>query len=120
MDTLILTLHIISAVFLIVVVLLQTGQEGMGVIFGGGSSTMFGASGAGGLLVKVTATLAAVFLVSSLVYNIMTSQGSSTSITDELTKAATETAAPAAATPPEGVTTTQEQAPAATPEGAAQ
>ncbi len=52
--------------------MLQSGHEGMGVIFGGGSSTMFGSSGAGGLLVKVTAGLATVFLVTSLTYNIMT------------------------------------------------
>ena len=117
MDTLILTIHIIACFLLIIVVLLQTGQEGMGVIFGGGSSTMFGASGAGGLLVKVTATLSAVFLASSLIYNIMTSNGSTTSITDELTKAASETA-PAAATPPEGVETNA--TPADEPAGATQ
>ena len=52
--------------------MLQSGHEGMGVIFGGGSSTMFGSSGAGGLLVKVTAGLATVFLVTSLGYNILT------------------------------------------------
>ena len=52
--------------------MLQSGHEGMGVIFGGGSSTMFGSSGAGGLLVKVTAGLATVFLVTSLTYNILT------------------------------------------------
>lgn len=74
MDTLVLTIHIIACVFLVVLVLLQSGQEGMGVIFGGGSSSMFGSSGAGGLLVKVTAGLAAVFLVTSLTYNILTKQ----------------------------------------------
>ena len=52
--------------------MLQSGHEGMGVIFGGGSSTMFGSTGAGGLLVKVTAGLATVFLITSLTYNIIT------------------------------------------------
>jgi preprotein translocase subunit SecG len=69
LTTLILTLHILACLFLIVLVLLQSGKEGMGVIFGGGSSTVFGSSGAGGLLVKLTAILAAVFLVTSLTYN---------------------------------------------------
>ena len=72
MDTLVLTLHIIVCVLLIIVVLLQSGHEGMGVIFGGGSSTMFGSTGAGGLLVKVTSVLAAIFLLTSLSYNLLT------------------------------------------------
>ncbi len=83
MDTLVLTIHVIVCIFLIVLVLLQSGHEGMGVIFGGGSSSMFGASGAGGLLVKITAGLAAVFLVTSLTYNILTKQVS-TSIMDNI------------------------------------
>lgn len=70
MTTLILTLHILACLFLIVLVLLQSGKEGMGVIFGGGSSTVFGSSGAGGLLTKLTAILAAVFLMTSLAYNL--------------------------------------------------
>jgi len=74
LTTLILTLHILACLFLIVLVLLQSGKEGMGVIFGGGSSTVFGSSGAGGLLVKLTAVLAAVFLVTSLAYNIFSSR----------------------------------------------
>ncbi len=71
MESLIITIHILACVFLIILVLLQSGQEGMGVIFGGGSNSMFGSSGAGGLLVKVTAFLAATFLITSLVYNVV-------------------------------------------------
>lgn len=73
MDNLILTLHIIACVLLIVFVLLQAGKEGMGVIFGGGSSSLFGSAGAGGILVKMTTFLAIVFFCTSLVYNIVTS-----------------------------------------------
>ncbi len=76
MTTLILTLHVLACLFLIVLVLLQSGKEGMGVIFGGGSSTVFGSSGAGGLLVKLTAILAAVFLVTSLAFNLFGSHRS--------------------------------------------
>ncbi|WP_419787901.1 preprotein translocase subunit SecG [Pseudodesulfovibrio sp.] len=72
METLVIVIHVLACVFLIVAVMLQSGHEGMGVIFGGGSSTMFGSSGAGGLLVKVTAGLATVFLVTSLAYNVLT------------------------------------------------
>lgn len=71
MQALILTIHILACIFLITVVLLQAGKEGMGVIFGGGSSTVFGSSGAGGLLTKITALVAAVFLITSLSYNIV-------------------------------------------------
>jgi len=72
LTTLVLTIHILACVFLIVFVLLQSGQEGMGVIFGGGSGSVFGSTGAGGILVRVTAVLATIFLVTSLAYNVLT------------------------------------------------
>jgi preprotein translocase subunit SecG len=72
LEALVLTLHVLACIILVVLVLLQSGKEGMGVIFGGGSSSMFGGSGAGGLLTKLTAFLAVVFLVTSLLYNILT------------------------------------------------
>ncbi|NJB66795.1 preprotein translocase subunit SecG [Desulfobaculum xiamenense] len=73
MESLVLTLHILACLILIVLVLLQSGKEGMGVIFGGGSSTVFGSTGAGGLLTKLTAFLAGLFLVTSLLYNVLIS-----------------------------------------------
>ena len=76
MGTLILTLHVVVCIVLIVLVLLQSGKEGMGVIFGGGSSSLFGGSGAGGILVKLTAFLAVMFIITSLSYNVMTSSRS--------------------------------------------
>jgi len=72
LTTLVLTIHILTCVFLILFVLLQSGQEGMGVIFGGGSGSVFGSTGAGGILVRITGVLAAIFLVTSLAYNILT------------------------------------------------
>jgi preprotein translocase subunit SecG len=72
LTTLVLTIHILACVFLVLFVLLQSGQEGMGVIFGGGSGSVFGSTGAGGLLVRVTGVLAAIFLVTSLAYNVLT------------------------------------------------
>lgn len=66
-----MVIHVLACIFLIGAVMLQSGHEGMGVIFGGGSSTMFGSSGAGGLLVKITAGLATVFLITSLTYNVI-------------------------------------------------
>ena len=69
MIAFIATVQIISCIVLIVLVLLQSGKEGMGVIFGGGSSSVFGSAGAGGFLVKLTAWFAALFLISCLAYN---------------------------------------------------
>ena len=47
--------HVLACVFLIVVVLLQTGKGAdMGAVFGGGSQTLFGSSGAGNFLTKLT------------------------------------------------------------------
>lgn len=42
----------------------------MGVIFGGGSQSVFGSTGAGGLLVKLTALFGALFLITSLAFNV--------------------------------------------------
>ena len=73
MQTLILSLHIVVCVSLVILVLLQAGKEGMGVIFGGGGGSVFGSSGAGGMLSKLTACVAALFFLTSLSYNIITS-----------------------------------------------
>ena len=72
MEKLVLTLHVIVCVVLVLLVLLQSGKEGMGVIFGGGSSSLFGSTGAGGILVKLTTFVAVIFLATSLGYNLLT------------------------------------------------
>ena len=73
MQTLILTLHVVVCVSLVVLVLLQAGKEGMGIIFGGGGGSVFGSGGAGGMLAKLTAFMAVLFILTSLSYNIVTS-----------------------------------------------
>ncbi|WP_298032369.1 preprotein translocase subunit SecG [uncultured Desulfovibrio sp.] len=73
MQTLILTLHIIVCVLLVILVLLQAGKEGMGVIFGGGNTSVFGSGGAGGILAKLTTLMAIIFVVTSLSYTYVTS-----------------------------------------------
>ncbi len=73
MQTLILTLHSIVCVLLVILVLLQSGKEGMGVIFGGGGGSVFGSGGAGGLLSKMTAFMAVLFLFTCLSYTYITS-----------------------------------------------
>lgn len=67
MVTLITVIHVMAAVFLILVVLLQSGKgASMGAAFGGASQTVFGASGAGGFLSKLTVGCAVGFMVTSL------------------------------------------------------
>jgi len=58
-----LVILVISSVLLVLVVLVQDDQgEGIGGIFGGGSSSAFG-SRSGNVLTRFTAALAAIFLV---------------------------------------------------------
>jgi preprotein translocase subunit SecG len=66
--TLVTILHVFACLFLVLVVLLQTGKGAeMGAVFGGGGSqTIFGASGAGNLLTKLTTATAIVFFITSL------------------------------------------------------
>lgn len=66
MNTLIITIHVLACISLVVLILLQSGKEGMGVIFGGGSSSVFGSGGAGGLLKKLTISVASIFVITSL------------------------------------------------------
>ncbi len=73
MQTLILTLHLIVCFLLVVLILLQSGKEGMGVIFGGGNSSVFGSTGAGGILAKLTTLMAIIFIITSLSYTYVTS-----------------------------------------------
>ena len=119
MQTAILTLHVIVCIILVVLVLLQSGREGMGVIFGGGgNSSVFGSAGAGGVLAKLTTFLAVIFICTSLGYNIMTSstRTSQESVLDvqfEEVPAPVADTAPAAPAAPAAQTTESAPAPEA-------
>ncbi len=99
MQTLILSLHVIVCITLVILILLQAGKEGMGVIFGGGNASVFGSSGAGGLLAKMTAFMAVLFVVTSLSYNYISSsrQEQESTILDVRLEDTPKPAAPAAA-----------------------
>ena len=66
--TMLIAVHVVAAVFLIGVVLLQTGKGAdIGAVFGGGSSeTVFGSSGAGTFLTRLTTGIAILFMLTSL------------------------------------------------------
>lgn len=60
-------IHILGAIILILIVLLQQGKgAGMGAAFGGASQTVFGATGRDTFLTRVTIGVASLFLITSL------------------------------------------------------
>ncbi len=78
--TVLTILHVVVCTFLILVVLLQAGKGGgMGIAFGGsgGSQTVFGSSGAGNFLTRLTAICATIFFVNSLALAYLSSQSDS-------------------------------------------
>lgn len=67
MYTFLIILHVVVCFVLILIVLLQAGKGAdMGAAFGGSSQTVFGSSGAGTFLGKMTATVAVIFMLTSL------------------------------------------------------
>ena len=82
MATLIAMLHILICLFIIGVVLLQSGKGAeMGASFGsGGSQSVFGASGGGSFMTRLTTAAAAIFMLTSLTLAYMSSHESSATI----------------------------------------
>jgi preprotein translocase subunit SecG len=67
MIILLKVLHIVVALFLILVVLLQTGKGAeMGAAFGGSSQTLFGGGGPTSFMAKLTTAAAVCFMLTSL------------------------------------------------------
>ncbi len=84
-------IHIIACLFLIGIVLLQQGKGAdMGAVFGGSSQTLFGSSGAGNFLTRLTAVAAVTFMLTSLVL----AYGSARSVTSTVFDDAPLPAAP--------------------------
>jgi len=80
MESVILAVHIVIAITLIGLILIQQGKGAdAGAAFGGGggggaSSTVFGSQGSGNFLTKTTAFLATVFFVTSLFLSYLSGQ----------------------------------------------
>ncbi len=75
MYQLILMIHVLVAIVLIALVLIQHGKGAeIGATFGSGaSSTVFGSQGTGGFLFKLTGGLALTFFITSLSLSYMVS-----------------------------------------------
>jgi preprotein translocase subunit SecG len=78
MTILLVIIHVFVCLFLIAVVLLQSGKGAeIGAAFGGSSQTLFGSRGAASFLGKMTTVVAVIFMLTSLVLAIVTSKGGS-------------------------------------------
>ena len=93
MEIALTVFHIIVSLFLIVVVLLQTGKGAeIGAVLGGaGSQTLFGGSGGGNVLSKLTVYAAVLFMVTSVGLTYMHGAGKSESVMDSMVPPPTET-----------------------------
>ena len=116
MDTLIAIIHVLTALTLIALVLVQDSKsDGLGGAFGGGgSNSILGATGASTLAQKLTRGAAIVFAITSLSLTMISNKKSS--VVENLPAAAaaapatdssaTTTTVPAAAASTESTTTT--------------
>lgn len=87
--TLIEVVHIVVALFMILVVLVQGGnQGGVGAAFGGGNSSgIFGATGATSLLGKLTYGAAGVFMLTSITLTVLQGKGGDIGLKERLKQA---------------------------------
>lgn len=92
MSSFVIIIHIIVAVALILIVLLQTGKGAdMGAAFGGGSSqTLFGGSGASTFLSRLTTFAAIIFMLTSLGLAYLSSHRAIKSVTSRVAVPTTE------------------------------
>ncbi len=99
MNILITTVHVAVCIILILVVLLQAGKgASMGAAFGGSSQTIFGSTGPGTFLGKMTAGVAVIFMLTSLMLS-YTAYRKPSSIMDRSAKPVAEKQVPAPAIP---------------------
>jgi preprotein translocase subunit SecG len=105
MQTVVLVFHILAAVGIVVLVLLQHGKGAdVGAAFGSGSAgSLFGSAGASNFLSRTTAILAAVFFATSLGLTYYSTPTKSSGVMEHLqtpaTQSETKPAAPAPSAP---------------------
>jgi preprotein translocase subunit SecG len=118
MYTAITIVHVLACVFLVLVVLLQTGKGAdMGAVFGGSSSTVFGSTGAGNFLTRLTTATAIVFMLSSISLTYLSARARTATVFDqgsvmeETAPVVPEGAAPAPAAQPDAEAVPPAEAP---------
>ena len=128
MWILVTVIHVLACIILVLTVLLQAGKGAdMGAVFGGASTTIFGSSGAGNFLTRLTTGAAIVFMATSLALTYGSNRSTSVTLMPETTAppaasepvaggagdVAGEAAPPAAGAPAGEAAAPAEQAPAA-------
>ena len=117
MITLLICIHVIVAIALIVIVLVQGGGKGaeMGASFGAGASqTVFGATGGQSFIHRLTTAAAVIFMLTSLTLAYFHGRpGSSSVMPENVAPAATSTAPAAAPTESAAPASPAPEAPAA-------
>jgi preprotein translocase subunit SecG len=117
MYALVMTVHVVVCIFLIIVVLLQSGKAAdLAGAFGGmGSQTAFGPRGSATLLSKATTVSAVLFMVTSLSLSILATRnaGLGTTVLDSTPQKAAPALPKAPSSAPIQVNTTPTPAPAA-------
>ena len=108
METFILVLHVLAALTIIGLVLLQHGKGAdMGAAFGGGASgSLFGATGSANFLSRITAVVATIFFITSLGltwYSSHNTEGKGVMATQPASQAPTTVPGTAPATAPASV-----------------
>lgn len=114
MYTFLLIIHLFVCIFIIFIVLIQSGKGAeLGAAFGGSSQTLFGARGAATIFGKLTTVAAVVFMLTSLALALVTSKEKSVVTAAPVTQHRAMPAAPGAAKGPlPGVQPQQKSAPA--------
>jgi len=113
-------IHVVACLFLIIVVLLQTGKGAdMGAVFGGGSQTLFGSSGAGNFLTKLTTATAIAFMLTSLILTYGQSRTATSNLIQKLPAPTAEAPPPVEPAPTAEAPPPVEPAPTAASEGTA-
>src|SRR5499427_6112398 len=95
MYSIVLAIHLVICLVLCVVVLVQQGKGAdIGAVFGGSSQTIFGSSGAGNLLTRITTWCAVLFMLTSLYLTWSSTRHLTASIADTLPEEPPPIAAP--------------------------
>ncbi len=101
MQTVLLVVHLIVAVVLIGLVMLQR-SEGGALGIGGGSGNLFSSRGVGNTLTRATAILAACFFATSVALTMLANRHTTSSITDQIGAGQTAPAAGGTTAPADG------------------
>lgn len=115
MYTFVVIIHVITCLFMIGAILLQSGKGAeIGAAFGGSSQTVFGSRGPANFLSKLTIVFASVFMVTSLSLAILAKERTFSSTVIDLNQKA-PAAAPATTSPSDAKPADSSAAPSTTP-----